>query len=76
MGGIGALGDLGREGVMGMSLLKGWASSSVGRHSEQWIALESDGKEIRGMVGKTTPSFPLSSWTGFVDHRHLLAHQS
>lgn len=40
--GAGALGDLGNEGVMGSSLLKGWASSSVSRHSERWIGLGSD----------------------------------
>lgn len=54
---IGALGDLG-EGGRGRTrllLLNGWASSSVGRHSERWIALESVGM-IRDTVGKTTQS--------------------
>lgn len=54
--GRGASGDVG--GVMGLLLLNGWASSSVGRHSERWIVLESDGM-IRDTVGKTTPGLPL-----------------
>ena len=54
--GRGASGDVG--GVMGLVLLNEWASSSVGRHSERWIVLESDGM-IRDMVGKTTPGLPL-----------------
>ena len=52
--GTGALGDLGNEGVMGSSLLNGWASSSVSRHSEGWIALGRD-RDDKSMVGKTTP---------------------
>lgn len=55
--GTGALGDLGNEGVMGSSLLKGWASSSVSRHSERWIAWGRD-RDDKSMVGKTTPGRP------------------
>ena len=44
----------------GLLLLSERASSSVGRHLEQWIALESDGM-IRGVVGKTTPTLPPQS---------------
>lgn len=36
-----------REGVMGSLLLNGWASSSVGRHSERWITLEDDKRDGR-----------------------------
>jgi len=56
----------GREGVMELTLLNGWASSSVGSHSERWIALEDDkshGRQDNSVLASLSLdiiSFPLA----------------